>query len=257
VPIATFCPQCSKEYHLADSQRGKTVVCRGCDAAFVVEDEERRPAGRSRRDEEEDDRPRRSRREDDDDRPRRSRRDEEDDGPRRDRRDEEEDRPRRSRRDEDEDDPDPDRRPRRRDRDEEEEEEPRKKQKSSGMMLWLLLGGGGLGLLVVVGVVVLFATGALGPSRVTPENYAKLKHGMSLKEVEAILGSGTDVTKQQQEEADKIWKQVGGFKVDLKGYKAMKWESGKNKIIVTFVNDKVRNYSGTFEVKGGTMVRQN
>src|SRR5262245_57877294 len=97
--IAVSCPECGKSYNLADTQRGKTVVCRGCDSSFVCEDARPR---RKRRDEEEEE-----------ERPARRRRDEE----------EEEDRPRRSRRDEDDDERgDPDRKPRRGARDEDEEE---------------------------------------------------------------------------------------------------------------------------------------
>jgi hypothetical protein len=273
MPIAISCPECGKGYNLAANQRGKTVVCRGCDTPFEVEDDrprrsrrdedvDERPA-RRRRDEEDDDRPRRSRRdEDEDDRPRRSRRDEEEDErPRRRRDEDEEERPRRSRRDDDEDDRrDPERRPRR-DRDEEEEEEERpraKKSRSSGGggMMWLLIGGGGgvLVLLIVVGVV-LFATGVLGPNRVTKENYEKLKHGMAQKDVEAILGSGKDVTKEHLDEVDKFFGGKMATK-DLRNanYKMLQWQSGKNKILVTLVNDKVAGYAGEFEWKGG-MIR--
>ena len=37
----------------------------------------------------------------------------------------------------------------------------------------------------------------------------------------------------------------------------LSWESGKNKIQVTLVNDKAQGFAGQFEVNGGIMKMQN
>lgn len=46
--IQTRCPKCRKEYLLADTQAGKMVRCRKCDALFPVEDGPPEPAARRR-----------------------------------------------------------------------------------------------------------------------------------------------------------------------------------------------------------------
>jgi DNA-directed RNA polymerase subunit RPC12/RpoP len=191
--ITTNCPNCEREYKLADTQEGKTVRCKDCGEKFVVE-APRRPRAE---DEEDDHRPRR--------RSARARDDEEEEErvstvPTRARRG-----PARARDDEEEEE-----RPRRRsspDRDEEEEEErPRRRPtKKGGVPLWAWLAGGGGLLVVVVGVVVLVVVlrkgdkggGSAGPggapggaSKVTAKNGDSLLEGMTVKEAEDILGPG-------------------------------------------------------------------
>src|SRR5262245_36775655 len=45
--IHTSCPHCERAYHVADTQRGKTIRCKECQGTFKVEDEhDERPRGR-------------------------------------------------------------------------------------------------------------------------------------------------------------------------------------------------------------------
>jgi hypothetical protein len=225
VPIETACPDCRKSYSLADTQRGKTVVCRACKATFVVEDEEdRRPSRASRRDEE-------------DDRP-----------------------SRRTRRDEDDRDRDPDRRPSRRDRDEEEEgRRTNKKQRSGGggLLLWLLIGGGGGLLLLCGGVVVafLFAIGKIGPNRVTKENFNKVQRGMSQAELEDVLGLGKDTTEQSLAELERVGGKALANAMRQSGYKFLTWERGENKITATLRQNKAQSFTGVFVDENGATWR--
>jgi hypothetical protein len=67
-----------------------------------------------------------------------------------------------------------------------------------------------------------------GCDKVTPENYSKIKEGMTVSQVEDILGPGTE--------------NVGaaGAIGDLAGsVRVMTWGDDKKSITVTFVNDKV------------------
>ncbi len=200
MPISISCPNCGKDYNLADSQRGKKVACRQCDRPFVVEDGSAR-AGRDERDEDERDRRRERDRERDREPPRRTR---------------------------------------------------RVRRSGGGLVLWLLMGGG-LAVLVVTLVVALVLTlGVFGPSKVTPENYARLRTGMSEAEVRAVLGKPTrDAT---QEAFDKALRLTGRADLVNKANdgrtKVLLWESGKNRVTVTLRDDRLIGSTGSFEASG-------
>jgi hypothetical protein len=108
-------------------------------------------------------------------------------------------------------------------RDDEEDRGPRKghkvKKGATPVWVWLAVGGGGLVLLMCCGVGGIVALMTFG-SRVTMENYEKIKADMTEEQVKAILGEPTETT------------EVFGFKV-------WEWKSGDNIIVVEFVNHKV------------------
>jgi hypothetical protein len=95
-------------------------------------------------------------------------------------------------------------------------------------------------LLVVFAVVALVASGC--QSKVTKANYDKIEVGMTLQEVEKILGEG-----KQQGDGSGVALQVG---VDLSAprgggnMQTIVWESDKAKITVYFVDGKVKNKTG-------------
>jgi hypothetical protein len=97
----------------------------------------------------------------------------------------------------------------------------RKAKGGAPLWVWLAAGGGGLLLIVVVVVLVLVLAGG-GNSKVTKENYDKLKAGMSEAEVTAILGS-PDEKKDGGNPSAKVWS----------------WKNGNSSITVTFTNGKV------------------
>jgi len=80
------------------------------------------------------------------------------------------------------------------------------------VLVCLLAGGLALGMLSGCG------------SKVTKSNYDKVTTGMTVQQVQGILGTGQE--------------QAGGGIGNLTG-KVMVWKSGDKKITVTFVNDKV------------------
>ncbi len=79
-------------------------------------------------------------------------------------------------------------------------------------------------LIVVVALTVVFA----GCSKVTPENYDKIQTGMTVDQVEQILGKGEVET-------------GGGLAIGevAASGKVMKWGTEEKSITVTFANDKV------------------
>lgn len=80
--------------------------------------------------------------------------------------------------------------------------------------------------LVLVGLVCGFAAGC--GSKVSKSNYDKIANGMTVAEVEGIMGKGA-------EQAG-----AGGAIGDLAGSaKVMTWKDGDKTITVTFVNGKV------------------
>ena len=78
---------------------------------------------------------------------------------------------------------------------------------------------------VLLGLMLLFFSGC---SKVSQSNYDKIENGMTVSQVEAILGKG-------KEESS-----VGGAIGNLAGSaKVITWGDDKKSITVTFVNDKV------------------
>ena len=73
-------------------------------------------------------------------------------------------------------------------------------------------------------VIVIAAFVATGCSKVTPENYAKLKPGLTYAEVKAILGEP-------------------GRCDDLMGFKSCRWNDDSRSITVRFAGDQVVLYS--------------
>lgn len=63
-----------------------------------------------------------------------------------------------------------------------------------------------------------------GCSKLTPENYAKLKAGLSYEEVKAILGNPTRCD-------------------DLMGFKSCRWGDDSRNITVRFAGDQVLLYT--------------
>lgn len=81
--------------------------------------------------------------------------------------------------------------------------------------------------LVWLATVALLA-GTVACSKVTKENYDKIQTGMTLSEVEAILGKGTEKAG------------VGGAVGNLVASgKVISWGDDKKGITITFANDKV------------------
>ena len=69
---------------------------------------------------------------------------------------------------------------------------------------------------------------ALACDTVTRDNYEQIKPGMSVEEVESILGPGAEASG------------VSGALGDLKASaRVMRWEEGDRSITVTFLNDQV------------------
>jgi hypothetical protein len=75
--------------------------------------------------------------------------------------------------------------------------------------------------IATLAVLILMVTGC---SKLTPENYAKLKVGMSYSEVTTILGSPTSCS-------------------DLVGLKGCRWGDDKRHVEVRFAGDAVLLYS--------------
>jgi hypothetical protein len=77
----------------------------------------------------------------------------------------------------------------------------------------------------LLGLMLLFLSGC---SKVSQSNYDKIENGMTVSQVEAILGKGKEASG------------VGGAIGDLAGSaKVITWGDDKKSITVTFVNDKV------------------
>jgi hypothetical protein len=95
-----------------------------------------------------------------------------------------------------------------------------------------------LGILVVL---CLFVP-ACRKSKLTQDNYDQIKTGMTLKEVETLLGPGAkDEGGDGAGVAAQVGVDVGGPERGGKGVTTYVWESGGKRITVHFVNDKVTN----------------
>jgi hypothetical protein len=134
-----------------------------------------------------------------------------------------------------------------------EDDRPRRKSKPAakkgGAMVWWLVGGGGaaLLLLVLVGGGIIAAV-VLWPTKATPENFAKIKNGMSEKEVVEIMGRPSEGVSM-----DNAFTRLAGMK--MPNVKELIWEGKKNTTyVVMFQDDKVvmkvgsdgRNFTGGF-----------
>jgi hypothetical protein len=89
----------------------------------------------------------------------------------------------------------------------------------------------------VVLAVALLAAGCKGESKVTEANLSKIESGMTLSQVEAIMGGpGQEAPPLLQMPTAK-----GMPLPDTTNTTGRKWEDGKSTLIVTFVNGKVTN----------------
>jgi hypothetical protein len=86
-------------------------------------------------------------------------------------------------------------------------------------------------------VLVMVAAGGCGDARVSQANYEKIQNGMSLQQIQDILGPGA---KESQGDGSNV---AGQFGVDVQGYGGQSrgpsgdvytWESGARKITVYF-----------------------
>jgi len=84
-----------------------------------------------------------------------------------------------------------------------------------------------LTMLLLISAVVVAMTGC--GSKISKSNYDKIKTGMTLSEVQGILGPGVEQAS------------AGGVlgKITAAG-KIVKWTDGKKSITITFVDDKVK-----------------
>ena len=80
----------------------------------------------------------------------------------------------------------------------------------------------------VTGAALLITMTVTGCGRLTRENYEKIQSGMTLREVEAILGHASD--------KDGFSGAIGEFGGSAQ---IATWEEGDRHITVTFVNDEV------------------
>ena len=81
---------------------------------------------------------------------------------------------------------------------------------------------------IVLVLVTALLSGAIGCTKVSKENYEKVQSGMSLSEVEGILGKGTEKAG------------LGGAIGNLSGSaKILTWGDEEKSITITFANDKV------------------
>lgn len=81
---------------------------------------------------------------------------------------------------------------------------------------------------IVLVLVTALLSGAIGCTKVSKENYEKVQSGMSLSEVEGILGKGTEKAG------------LGGAIGNLSGSaKILTWGDDEKSITITFANDKV------------------
>jgi hypothetical protein len=82
--------------------------------------------------------------------------------------------------------------------------------------------------------------GACGKNRVSKANYEKVEKGMSLGEVEAILGKG----ERETGDGSNIAAGAGGVDVNMGEARSSPgttylWENKGKKITIVFINDKV------------------
>jgi hypothetical protein len=221
MPIQIACPNCRKDYNLADAMNGKNVKCKNCASIFLVGAVARRPAPTTKPKGTGTAKAPLARTVAVKTTPKRPADDEVMDVVAAD----------------DDDDPDEDDRPVRKSAKKSAvAEQPAKK---SRLMLWILLGGGGaFGFLLLIG-----CAGGLwwmlggGGKKIDQEAYDKIRQGMTEAEVNAILGSPTS-------------------SVSVFGTARMSvWKQGDNQITVNFDNGKASVLLGLFKDGNSTKTR--
>ncbi len=243
MPIQTACPNCAKPYNLADAMKGKNVKCKNCANVFLVEPVAAKPptpAPKTAKPVATTTAPVKAKaapkktapqpvEEDDDIVDVVAVNDDEDD--------EVDDRPARNRSKRSAD-----------------LDQPRKK---SGGMLWLLVaGGGGVALLLLLGCgggLWYVMSGGVN-NAITEANFDKLRMGMSEAEVQAVLGTPTQILDLQNPFG------FGGNPLapnapNAPNIKSFIWERGGNTITVTFANGKSSMIVGEFKTRTGTITR--
>jgi hypothetical protein len=95
-----------------------------------------------------------------------------------------------------------------------------------------------LGRTALVAALCLLA-GACGKNRVTKANFDKITDGMTLSEVEAILGKGERETGDATNIAAGAGVHIPGAEESRSSAKGYFWEHGNKKITIHFANDKV------------------
>jgi hypothetical protein len=126
----------------------------------------------------------------------------------------------------------------------------RKSGSNLGLILWL--SGAGV---AVIGLVIVLIVVLGGGGGVTKENFAKLKAGMTEKQVVAILGSpDTGVDAGKMFGGGNV--DIGGRKINLGGVmpKTLMWQSGEDFIQAIFQGDSLTAWQGKF---GNEMMSRN
>jgi hypothetical protein len=106
------------------------------------------------------------------------------------------------------------------------------------------IGGGGLVLVVVVCLVV-WLLDPFRSTRVTVENFEKLKLGMTEPELVAILGPPTEVTEDWR---DRFGKVIGvPIQFDGPKVRTLRWKYRDDEITVTLVGERAQSCEGYFD----------
>ncbi len=93
---------------------------------------------------------------------------------------------------------------------------------------------------ILIASVVLSLAAAACTGRLTRENYDKVANGMTPKDVESILGPGTEQASTAVAAPSAAMPIPGsGSPASAASAKVLMWHSGAKAITVTFVNDKV------------------
>jgi hypothetical protein len=95
------------------------------------------------------------------------------------------------------------------------------------------------GAILALFTISLFLAGC-GKSKITQENYAKIENGMTLDEVEHVLGNGTPAGGDGSLVAAQVGVDVGSGASRSSTVEYI-WESGNNSITVAFRQGKVVN----------------
>ncbi len=135
------------------------------------------------------------------------------------------------------------RRKSRRDDDDGDEPRPRKERSNKGLIIGLAVGGVLVSLCCCGGVGMYFGgvfDGIVGNDKVTKANYEQLKVGMTMAEVEAIVGSGRSASAS---EVNDVFLMAGGrdsamirgiFDQGLAKKAVYRWKNGYDTILILF-----------------------